>query len=163
MQSKRMCTSEQGKHILLTGADSSTMLLWSILEKSRMSPRMVSSVSPLSKIVSASSLLNSNCSVKALAHSRQSSQEHSTGRHCAMHGSASSAWQCKALQSRAVDHLCSGLRLEDNSSCATAIMPLRGVRISWLMLARNMLLASAAVSAATCMSRDLITGCTLPS
>lgn len=32
------------------------MLLWSILEKSRMSPRMVSSVSPLSKIVSASSL-----------------------------------------------------------------------------------------------------------
>ena len=33
-----------------------THLLWSILEKSRMSPRIVSSVSPLSKIVSASSL-----------------------------------------------------------------------------------------------------------
>ena len=163
MQSERMCTSEQGNHILLTGADSSTMLLWSILEKSKMSPRMVSSVSPLSKIVSASSLLNSNCSVKALAHGRQSSQEHSTGRHYAMHGSASSAWQCKALQYRAVDHLCSGLRLEDSSSCATAIMPLRGVRISWLMLARNMLLASAAVSAATCTSRGLITECTLPS
>ena len=40
----------------LTGADSRTMLLWSILEKSRISPRMVSSVSPLSKMVSASSL-----------------------------------------------------------------------------------------------------------
>ena len=36
-----------------------------------------------------------------------------------------------------------------SSSCATAIMPFRGVRISWLMLARNMDLASAAVSAAT--------------
>ena len=59
-----MCTLEQCKHIILTGADSSTMLLWSILEKSRMSPRMVSSVSPLSKIVSASSLHNSNDSVR---------------------------------------------------------------------------------------------------
>ena len=32
------------------------MLLWSILEKSNMSPRIVSSVSPLSRMVSASSL-----------------------------------------------------------------------------------------------------------
>ena len=43
-----------------TGADSSTMELWSILEKSRMSPRMVSSVSPLSRIVSLSSLRSSD-------------------------------------------------------------------------------------------------------
>ena len=42
-----------------TGADSSSMELWSILEKSRMSPRMVSSVSPLSSIVSLSSLSTS--------------------------------------------------------------------------------------------------------
>jgi hypothetical protein len=55
---------KQYKQIILTGANSSTMLLWSILEKSRMSPRMVSSVSPLSKIVSASSLRNSNDSVR---------------------------------------------------------------------------------------------------
>ena len=47
-------------------------------------------------------------------------------------------------------HRCSGVRLVERRSCATAIMPLRGVRISWLMLARNMLFASVAVSAATC-------------
>ncbi len=33
------------------------MRLWSILEKSRMSPKIVSSVSPLSRIVSANSLI----------------------------------------------------------------------------------------------------------
>ena len=45
-------------------------------------------------------------------------------------------------------------------------MPFRGVRISWLMLARNMLLASAAVSAATCACTNnpeplLLTPCPL--
>ena len=127
MQSERMCTSEQGNHILLTGAElehhAVVVDLGEVQDVSQDGP---AACPPLSKIVSASSLLNSNCSVKALAHGRQSSQEHSTGRHYAMHGSASSAWQCKALQYRAVDHLCSGLRLEDSSSCATAIMPLRG-------------------------------------
>ena len=49
----------------LTGADSSSMELWSILEKSRMSPRMVSSVSPLSRIVSASSLQKTHQSIKS--------------------------------------------------------------------------------------------------
>ena len=52
----RMQTRKRQEPRELTGADSRTMLLWSILEKSRMSPRMVSSVSPLSRMVSASSL-----------------------------------------------------------------------------------------------------------
>ena len=54
-----------------------------------------------------------------------------------------------------VARLCSGLRLVPSSSWATAIMPLSGVRISWLMLARNMDLASVAVSAATLASCKL--------
>lgn len=32
-------------------------------------------------------------------------------------------------------HLCSGVSEVDSSSCATASMPLSGVRISWLILA----------------------------
>mmetsp|Transcript_30580 Transcript_30580/g.78029 ORF Transcript_30580/g.78029 Transcript_30580/m.78029 type:complete len:390 (-) Transcript_30580:1641-2810(-) len=47
---------------------------------------------------------------------------------------------------------CSGVSADASSSCAVAIMPLSGVRISWLMLARNMDLASVAVSAATLAS-----------
>ena len=55
-KARQGCRLERQEPRELTGADSRTMLLWSILEKSRMSPRMVSSVSPLSRMVSASSL-----------------------------------------------------------------------------------------------------------
>lgn len=44
---------------------------------------------------------------------------------------------------------CSAVRSLVSSSWVVAIMPLSGVRISWLMLARNMDFASAALSAAT--------------
>ncbi len=52
---------------------------------------------------------------------------------------------CRARQacSWCIEHayLCSGVSEVDRSSCATASMPLSGVRISWLMFARNMFLA----------------------
>jgi len=58
----RCCINSQQPQSSMQRAAASSMqenvlhLLWSILEKSRISPRMVSSVSPLSRMVSASSL-----------------------------------------------------------------------------------------------------------
>ena len=44
---------------------------------------------------------------------------------------------------------CAGLRAVSASSWPTAIMPFRGVRISWLMRAKNCDFASAAAAACT--------------